>query len=648
MNEFKMRFFDFEVTPNWWLCVFGDLPEDMSKVDETVKDNFKFVTSDDENAREKLLQFLKEQSYVLTGYNIKGYDLIIANAIYQGFTPQQVKIISDIIINPAKAWASKEHMRLAPFAKKKLNGIVYQDLLDDNIGTLKEKEAILGLSILESSVDFEKEDLTLADKQDMTFYCKQDVYACMQIYIKVGHSYVTTKLNIGTHFNIPYETCYKSTNAKLVATALGAKRITLADSEKLEITLPNKIRQYCYDNLPIKILERILQSPDGFKVNLFDNEVSFGNGGIHSTYQGNFSSPPCLYIETDDEYCLVNVDAASYYPSQMIQFNLLSRCVTNPQVFTDIFNERIALKHKENKTEMDDKIQLADKLILNTTFGASGNKWLDLFDPYMCTSICRVGQIFLAAFTYKIYKTIKNVKIVQTNTDGILCYLPKSELPVMDKLQKEWSDISGINMERDEVLKIWQRDVNNYLMLINDKGKIKTKKKGGWLNDTYYRPGTMKLASANAFVCTKAVSNYLTNGTDIVESIVNNTNLQDFTITCTKGPTYRGVIQRFNDGTEKQLFKANRVVATKDKNAGLIYKYKMYKGELSYAKMPSIPEHCLLVNDDLSKYNFQKDIMPTLDYMYYIERCADLLDMTWYQLEHTSLKQTNKFNYFNN
>ena len=121
--------------------------------------------------------------------------------------------------------------------------------------------------------------------------------------------------------------------------------------------------------------------------------------------------------------------------------------------------------------------------------------------------------------------------------------------------------------------------------------------------------------------------------------------MQDFTITCTKGPTYRGVVQRFNDGTEKELYKANRVVAGKDTNLGMIYKYKVRLGQTSYAKMPNIPEHCLLVNNDLSYYDFDKDIKPNLDYLYYIQRCVDLLDIDWFELKHNDFIKTTKFEF---
>ena len=638
----KMRFFDFEVTPNWWLCVFGDLPEECKDekgnyvIAEDIKETFVTVDSDMPNARNLLIEKLKEDDYVLVGYNIKGYDLIIANGIYQGFTPQQIKIINDIIINPGCAWSTKEHCRLQAFSKKRLKGICYQDLLDDNDGSLKEKEAILGLDIKESSVDFNKENLTEEDKVDMTYYCLHDVYACMYFYDKVMKGYVKNKLAIGRKFGISERECYMCTNANLVSKALGAKRCSFGDEEKIEIELPLKIKEYCYENLPSKILDRIRTDTKSFEVRLFDNDVSFGNGGIHSVYCNN------LYVESDDEWTLMNVDAASYYPSMLIQFNCLSRTVQNPKVFKDIFNERILLKHKPNKTQEEEDAQLANKLVLNTTYGASGNKYLDLYDPYMCTRCCRLGQIFLASLANKLTKQISGLKVIQTNTDGILVYCKRKDIPKVEALQDEWSKISGINMEADMVDKIWQRDVNNYL-LIKEGGKVK--RKGLWLMDTWEKPGYFLISPLTAFVSQKAVIKYLSKGEDIVKNIINNENLSDFAMTCKKGPSYRGVVQRLSDGTEKELFKCNRVYASKDNSLGQIFKYKMYKGNVSYAKMPSIPEHCRLLNNDLNSYDF-KDIKKDMDYMFYVERCADLLDIDWLELKGDKLDKTDKFNYF--
>jgi len=631
----KMRFFDFEVTPNWWLCVFGDMPD--TQYNESIKEDFIWVSSDMPNARDKLLTILREDGYVMCGYNIKGYDLIIANGIYQGFTPQQIKIINDIIINPSLAYSTKEHIHLQSFAKKRISGLCYQDLMDDNDGTLKEKEAILGLNILESSVDFNKEDLTKQDKADMLYYCKQDVYASMVYCDKIMHTYIATKLAIGRKFGISERECYMCTNAKLVAKALGAVRTHFLDEEKIEIDLPAKIRDYCYDNLPTNIIDKLRTSKDAFAIKLFNNDVSFGNGGIHSVYANN------LYVESNDEWMLLNVDASSYYPSMLIQFDCLSRAVKRPEIFTEIFEERIRLKNKPNRTPEEDDIQKADKLVLNTTYGASGNQYLELYDPYMCSRCCRLGQIFLATLANKLVYNVNGLKVIQTNTDGILVYCRRKDLDKVKALQAEWTAISGINMEFDYVDKIWQRDVNNYL-LVKEGGKIK--RKGLWLLDDYHKPGTVKLGPLTAFVCQKAVIDYLIKGKDIVKSIVNNTNVSDFVLTCKKGPSFRGVVQRLSNGMEIPLYKCNRVYASKDTSLGQIYKVKMYKGKLSYTTMTGVPDHCRLVNEALHTYSF-KDIAKDIDYMFYVQRCSELLDINWIEIDGLNINKTNRFDYFN-
>ena len=627
--------FDFEVFPDWWCCVFGELPEDLN-VTEDVKNDMVVVTSDDVNARTNLLNMLRKEGFAQCGYNIKGYDLIIANAIYQGFTPEQVKIVSDIIINPSLKFSSKEHMRLAPFASKRLYNIPYQDLMDDGEGSLKEKEAVLGLNIIESNIPFDKSNLTDEEKAEVIYYCKHDVFAAMYYYKEVVHPYTCTKLSLEKAFGIPEVTIRASTNAKLVGIALGAVRTTFSDRDRVDIDIPNNVKPYVYDNLPNNVAEHLRTSTDSLKVRLFENDISFGNGGVHSTLMNN------LYIESNDEWQLLILDATSYYPSLLIQLDCLSRAVRNKNIFSDIFKRRVEIKHKENPTPEDMEIQRALKLILNTTFGASGNKWLDLYDPHMCTRTCRLGQMLLVALANKIYRTINGVRITQTNTDGLMIYLRKKDIPTLMSLSDEWTECTKINMEYTMLDKMWQRDVNNYL-IVEEGGKIK--RKGGWLQDSFLRPGYVAVGALSAFVSSKAVQQYLLNGTDIVESIVKNNNIFDFAITCKKGPSYRGVVQRHADGTEEELFKCNRVYASKDKSLGKIYKYKMYKGKISYAQMPTIPDHCRLINHDLRTYKFD-DIKSDIDYMYYVDRAAGLLDMQWNKLSSDKISITDEFDYF--
>ena len=645
----NLRFFDFEVFPEWWVCTFGDMPNNLV-INECIKDNFKVIRSDEDNARDKLISYFKEQNICNIGYNIKGYDLIIVNAIYQGLSPKEVYKVSEIVINPEAKYNSNEHMRLSYLAYKKFTNCCYQDLFDDNLGSLKEKEMLLGLNILETSVPFNKSDLTEEEKLEVIKYNKQDVYATMFYCKEVCLPYIETKLAVGKRFNISDEICYKSTNQKLAALVLKAVKKSYSDSENEQITIPGKVKSYIYENLPLNIIERLVNSPKSFTVTMYENIVSFANGGIHSTYCGKYNVSPALYVSADDNYTLINVDAKSYYPSLMIQLNLLSRNVTKPEIFKEIFNERMAIKAKDELTKEDIQTEKALKLILNITYGASGLKYSDLYDPHMTTTICRVGQLLLASLANKIHKTIPNASIIQNNTDGILVYLPKKDLDYLRKLEQEWMNTSGIQLEEDEVNCIWQKNVNNYLMIQNSHGKQKIKNKGDWLNISSIRPGSIRLAGADAFVCSRACIEYLINGTDIVDTIVTNKNIKDFTIPCTKGPSFRGAFQLIN-GERVELYKANRVIATKNLSLGKIYKYKMYKGNESVHTMSDIPEHCKLINEDIEAYDF-KVISKELDYMYYVTRAANMLnmrtqkeEMEWYKLVGKNILKAPEYNY---
>lgn len=639
----KLRFFDFEVTPNWWECVFGDLPDDVTldTLTEDIKDTFVKVDSDMPNAREYLMEMMRPSDVVNVGYNIKGYDLMIANGVYQGFTPQQIKIINDIIINPGCAWSTKEHIRMSPFAKKRISGITYLDLFDSSDGSLKEKEATLELSILESSVDFNKEHLTDEDKEDMTYYCKHDVYSAMVWYLRIVKPFITSKLLVCKHFGIEERYGYIYTNAQLVGKALGAKRTDFVDAERVTIELHPKIREYVYENLPSAVVNKVISQKDVYELNLYNNIVTFADGGIHSTYDIKVPKkvPQALYVESNDEWILMNVDASSYYPAIMIQLDTLSRSIKNKQLFIDVFNDRVAIKHKKNKTKDDDDRQLAYKLILNTTYGAGGCEFLDLCDKYHRSKCCRYGQLLLTALANKMYKTVNGLSIIQTNTDGVLVYCRRKDVDKVIQLKDEWSKITGIGMDIDNVEKIWQRDVNNYLM-IKEGGKIK--RKGGWLIDDYIKPGYIKISPLQAYICGKAAIQYLINGTDPLTTIVKCNKLSDFAITCKKGPSFRGVVHRDVNGNETELFKCNRVFATKDVNKGRLYKYKMFKGEIRYNQMPDTPEHCELINDALYKYDMQ-EIRKQIDFLYYYQRTIDLLDLTWKRLDGTTLSSSNEF-----
>lgn len=643
----KLRFFDFEVFPEWWCCTFGDLPDDvteLSHLQENLKESFRVVSSDDVNARDALMKEFRE-GYVMTGYNIKGYDLEITNGIYQSFDPETLYCLSQLIVNKEKPKDQKLAQMLIPFVTKRYNGATYLDLFDSSTGSLKNKEAILGLDIRETTVPFGKRNLTQQDKDDVIIYNKHDVWSSMYWYLDTVKPFVDTRLSLCKVFNLPLEYGYKKTNASLISLVLDAKKMPFADEAKIDIELPVQIRSYCKDNLPEYVYEYILHNNKPLTVKLFENKVKFADGGIHSEYDTDSFSlskthdRPVLHVKSNSEWVLMNADAGSYYPSIMIFLKTLSRCIQKPELFIKIYNERLRIKHLENPTPEDIMLQLVYKLILNTTFGASGCEGLDLYDPYMRTCTCRYGQLFLAAFANKVYAVLNgNVKVIQTNTDGVLFYCRRKDIPTIKKLMQEWHDLSGITLEDEYAEEIWQRDVNNYLM-IKEGGKVKCK--GGWLNHTKVIKGYPRIAPLASYAVGRAITDYLTKNKDIEASIRNNTNLEDFMMTFIVGGSFDNTVYRYNNGMEIDCIRNTRMIASTDTRLGTQYKLKGKQ----YFKCAGCPDHGLLLDSDVrsAKFEHYKD---QIDYSFYLNLAKDKLSGSWLDLDGSGVVRTHQFDYF--
>lgn len=658
------QMFDFEVFPNWWCCVIGKYPQD-DDIPESVKDDFIVVTSDMPSARETLLGIMCDKNWVNMGYNIKYYDNIILNGVANGFTPRQLKILSDLIINPDLQYENVEYMRIAPFARKKYNNFIYQDFLDDNTGSLKEKEACMQLDIRETTVPFDKEDLTDEDKDAIIFYCKHDVWSSMMFYKIILKPFIASKLAVGRVFNIPMDVCYKSTNAKLSAIALGATKKSFPDAHRQDIVIPAELKDYIAYSLPSVVVNRLCASPDKFDTVLFENDVSYSNGGIHSVpcrpaeIKNKTKFPAWfVHVKEGNGWSLINVDAGSFYPNMMVAWKGLSRAIPEPEKFAGLIRTRLELKsvigpfedkygtHPELAPREEyvryvnaKEASQAYKLILNTTFGASGNKYLDLYDPYMTTFTCRLGQLLLTALANNLYTQIgkENVKIIQTNTDGVLIYIRDEYKELMHQIGDEWERTCKIPLEYENEHQIWQRDVNNYVMG-KANGRVKTK--GGFFVTDMQQPGYNRVRPLDAYVCREAMIEFIAHGKDIVEHIYNESDISKFAVTCHKG-SFSGIRRAFNDGRPDEiLHKVNRVYASLNDSLGMIYKTKMFKGELKKYKSPGCPPHCELINDALINYDINK-LRDDIDYMWYINETVDMLSAPWYEYVESKMVKYN-------
>ena len=593
--------FDMEVFPDWWCMVYTN-PDNMGE---------KLVlTSDNPNYKQIINQLIIKRC--LIGFNIKGYDLRILNAIIHSCDPYRVYQLSKAIVETGD--------ESDPFNNYTFwNKFNFSDLYDDwKFGSLKEFESNIGMSIKESEISFDRENLTPEEKEEIIKYCKHDVEATVRL-LNFRREYIDAKKMLSEMFNIPLANALKSTNAKLCAIVLEAEPKKRA--EQCKYVIPAKVESYIRENLPENVISLFeYLNEDTKEVNLFDNKIVFGIGGIHSTYSEN------IVTKEDAQASLINIDVTSYYPNLMMKLGYLSRNVAHPEKYTEIYDLRVSLKGQmkeeeklNGKSEKWKKLKAQQeglKLILNTTYGATKNKYNALYDEYQASSLCYSGQLLLAALANKIYNKIGAI-IIQTNTDGILIKVLNDRIDDVKKLVKEWEDMTGFTMEYDYIKMFFQRDVNNYIE-VTDNPKKPYKLKGKWTNQA-----EESVANLNAPITHEALLLYYTQNKPIEETINNCDDIFKFCFTAKAGHTYTKTYHYINN--EPRLCnKINRVVATTDTKYGTLKKFKICDdGKPRYDKIADIPERCILLNDELK-------MIDTLDREWYIQFAKNKLkELKW-------------------
>lgn len=275
-----------------------------------------------------------------------------------------------------------------------------------------------------------------------------------------------------------------------------------------------------------------------------------------------------------------------YYPHLMTIYGYTSRNIPSPKIFEEVLEKRMKAKAAGDKATAN-----ALKLVVNTTYGASLNKYNDLFDPLMGRSVCVTGQLFLLELAENLYKNVEDLKIVQLNTDGIMVEFDDSLYDLVREITEEWQSRTGFELEEDQVIQIAQKDVNNYVE-VQSGGKSKSK--GGYLVRGIAPAGAFNINNNSCIVAT-ALKDYFVNGTPVEETINGCEDLSQFQIIAKAGAKYKEAYHLV-DGEKQPVQKVNRVYATSDERYGKLFKVKAE--DESTAKIEMLPEHCIIDNNN--------------------------------------------------
>ncbi len=561
----RLIVYDVEVFCEDWLVILKDI--------ETGK--YTCVHNDNEELKECI-----SEDCIYIGFNSKHYDQFIIKAICCGFTPQEVKQVNDFIIGGGQGW---ECPMLRDFFFR-FNNVDIKDDMQMGL-SLKAIEGHLGLSVEESTVPFDIDrPLTEEELKETAKYCIHDVDTTEKL-VELRKDYLKNKIHIGKLAGLDEVKAMGMTNAKLTAALLKAEQKP-HDDERKYVYPPNLKREY----IPQEVFDFFdrMYDPEISDKELFSDKQTFsigdcpgvvGYGGIHAAI------PNYFFVESEDRV-IRNKDVASYYPHLMTLCGYTSRNIPSAKVFEDVLETRMKAKASGDKATAN-----ALKLVVNTTYGALLNKYNDLFDPLMGRSVCITGQLFLMELAQHLYADIPDLKIVQLNTDGIMVECDRKYLPKLDEICDEWQSRTGFELEEDAVVRIAQKDVNNYVE-VQEGGKAKSK--GGYLVRGISTVGAFNINN-NACIVAAAVKEYLVNGVPVEDTINGCNDIFQFQLIAKAGVKYREAYHLV-DGEKVPVQKVNRVYATKDERYGKLFKVKAEND--STAKIEMLPEHCIIDNDN--------------------------------------------------
>ena len=558
------------------------------------------------NDNDKMREYYeKYQDDVWCGHNSSSYDSILFKIMLLGKSPEEVKHYSDRIIS------GREDKKI--IRELKLNRIkLYDwDILNDKVlYSLKEAEGFLGLKIYETEVDFNlQRPLTEEEKRETEEYNRHDLYSTWQE-MKEQIPSIKIRMALIQEYNLP-KSMISATNQKITGEILEGQYTDFKDKQApydpsiAPIVLNNpeyhKALEMFTDCDQIDYKKKL-------KINIAGIEHTIAIGGLHGARS---------HYQYHGE--IWDVDVGSYYPNMMINFNLCSRAMKNPENFPKIVKKRLAIKKKVNEAYAngtDDQLTAVEKampfglkLVVNTVSGAMKAKFSKLYDERNNNWMCITGQLLLIDLIEKLepYMTL-----IQSNTDGI--FIIPHDKEACDREIQKWMDKTGLILEKTVGTDLYQKDVNNYVFV--NEGGITCR--GAYIAQYYNENGLFQCRRNNDII-DEGIVNYLVYNKDPHET-VNRPELKlwRFQIVKKIGGMYKACAYEVDGQIIPTPNRCNRVFAAKNhEKYGKVKKMK--NGKDTWDNVESLPEHCIIINDDIRGVTVADRI--------------DDIDLDWYENE---------------
>jgi hypothetical protein len=235
-------------------------------------------------------------------------------------------------------------------------------------------------------------------------------------------------------------------------------------------------------------------------------QFDFGTGGIHASINNSI-------IEADDEYAIIDLDVASFYPNLAITNGFYPEHLGQSfcHIYKNLFEQRKQYPKKSAESAML-------KLALNGVYGDSNSPFSVFYDPLFTMRITLNGQLLLCLLAETLMM-LPDLQMIQANTDGVTIKVKRVDLAWVKSVCKWWEDTTKLTLEQVEYSRMNIRDVNNYLAVGVD-GKVK--RKGAYEYKMSWHQ------NHSALVIPKVAEKVLVEGAPIRQTVENWPDLFDF------------------------------------------------------------------------------------------------------------------------
>lgn len=575
----NLLFYDIEVTAFDSLVVF------LNRNKEEVAhfwNNRDRKTTEDPSGFEDIPDLIRDKT--LVGYNNYFYDDNILTVMMNSATsmPGFIKATNDKIISGERFSGRKSPL---------IRSLDTMQQIDVSHPSLKQIEGNMGISIVESSVDFNiGRPLTDAEREEMLYYCRHDVAATVDIFNLREKSYFETKESLLTM--MPED---KRASASRWNTTTLSANILLGDTGLVAWEKHGVPAKYWrnVEEIPSTVwdmweditgsMEAVTGKGRSVKIKAYGCTFVFGLGGLHG-------APDKPLVASNIKLA----DVGSMYPSLIKMLRALGDAT---DMYDSIRLERLAIKHS-------DPVRAgALKLVLNSVYGLFKSKYSALFNPMASATVCIYGQIALFKLCGMLHDA--GYKIINANTDGV-AFVDDPELGgAYLYICKEWEkEFEGLLLEVDEFDKWIQKDVNNYIATHDGQIKVKGGEVNKYHKDKFFSNNNIRIVQ-------KALVDNLVYGTPVYKTFIDNLDkpiLWQYILKA--GGTFQGV----QDAAGVWQNNVNRVFAAKPEYPGTTKLYKIRKdgGQVNF---PDSPERMFIWNGDLADIPDFKEMIDLDHYM---------------------------------